>query len=146
MLPEQLFKEPVSGPAYRPIARWFTLSMVSAILIHGTQVLMKTPALGWPVLVLFGAGMLVMLVSAWYMLMGKTTVDARGIRQDWFVAKDYPWSEIVRAQHVRMPFTSRLVIVTARGGPLRAIHGGCHELDVAFERISRNYGAPSGQA
>ena len=139
LLPEQRFVQPVSGPSYRRSAKWMVLSTVLGLAVYGAQVLGANRDVTAPVLLLMAAGAAVVLVSAWYMLTGRTTVDSRGIRQDWMFARQYRWHEIARARHVRMPFTSRLVISTGTG-PFKAVHSGCRELDEAFRTIAAAYG------
>jgi hypothetical protein len=133
------FATPVVGPAYRPFARMTTLTTVVGLAAYGARVLSARPDVAWPVLVLMAAAGAVLLVSAWYILTGKTTVDARGIRQDWMFPKRFGWHEIARVRFVRMPVVPRLVVMTGRG-PFKAIQSGCRELDQAFEEIVRLYG------
>ena len=69
---------------------------------------------------------------------GKTTIDSKGIRQDWLTTKDYGWREIGRVRLVRMPLVPRLVVMTARG-PFKAVHGGSRQLIDAFREIEAFY-------
>jgi hypothetical protein len=136
--PERMFAQPVSGPAYRTSAKWMIGSTVLSLFTYGAQVLAARDDVPWQMLVLLAASAGVVLLSTWYMLTGRTTIDAEGIRQDWIFAKAWRWHEIVHAKHLRLPFTSRLVISTGTG-PLKAIHGGCRELDDAFRTIAAAY-------
>ncbi len=138
LLPEQRWATPVRGRAYRASARWFVGSTLIGVIGYGAEIAVRRPDVAWPVIALIIAGGAVMLVTAWYMLTGYTTIDARGLRQDWFSDKRFAWHEIARVRHLKMPFTSRLLVSTGRG-PVRAIHGGTRELDDAFREIAAYY-------
>jgi len=137
-LPEQRFAVPVIGPAYTPWARWTTAGTVVSLLAYGAQVMATRPDVAWPVLMLMAAAAVVLLASTWYILTGKTTIDSRGIRQDWIFPKDYAWHEITRARLVRMPLMPRLVLMTPRG-PFKAVHGGNKALLTAFADIDASF-------
>ena len=98
----------------------------------------RRPDVAWPVLMLMAAGGAVLFSSTWYILTGKTTIDAKGIRQDWLFSKEFSWHEISRAGLVRMPLIPRLVLATQRG-PLKAVHGGSPALLAAFREIDAFY-------
>ena len=140
VLPEHRFAEPVSGPAYTPWARMTTITSVAGLMLYGFNVLSRHADIAWPILMLMATGGAVLLTSTWYILTGKTTIDARGIRQDWFTPKDYSWHEISRARFVRMPMVPRLVVMTPRG-PFKAVHGGNKALLDAFRAIDALYRA-----
>lgn len=138
VLLEHRFAEPVSGPAYTFWARSTTASTVVGMMLYGGQVLVTRPDVAWPVLMLMAAGGAVLFSSTWYILTGKTTIDAKGIRQDWLFSKEFSWHEISRAGLVRMPLVPRLVLATQRG-PLKAVHGGSPALLAAFREIDAFY-------
>ena len=138
VLPEHRFAQAVSGPAYTVWARCTTASTVLGLVIYGAQVLANRPDVAWPILMLMAAGGGVLLFSTWYILTGKTTIDSKGIRQDWLTTKDYGWHEIGRVRLVRMPLVPRLVVMTARG-PFKAVHGGSRQLIDAFREIEAFY-------
>ena len=137
-LPEQRFAVPVIGPAYTLWARWTTAGTVVSLLAYGGQVMATRPDVAWPVLMLMAAAAVVLLASTWYILTGKTTIDSRGIRQDWIFPKYYAWHEITRARLVRMPLMPRLVLMTPRG-PFKAVHGGNKALLTAFADIDASF-------
>lgn len=138
MLPEQLFPEPVSGRAYRPMFRYFTLSTLTSLAAYGVWVLSRRSDVAPSILWLLAAAGVVVLAHGWFILTGRTTVDAKGVRQDWLFRKSYGWAEIARARVVRMPGSVRLVFATGPG-PLKAVHSGSRQLDEAFERIAQYY-------
>ena len=139
LLPEQRFASAVVGPSYRFGTKAFTVALVLGILLYGAYVLINRQAgIASSVLWLMAGGAMVMLVTCWYILVGKTTVDAKGVRQEWFFKKDYRWHEIGRARFVRMPFSSRLVIFVG-GGPMKAINSGDQKLDQAFIQVANFY-------
>ena len=138
MKPEQIFDKPVAGPAYRPFFKFFTVNILTGVITYGIYTLNRGFAVSGPVLFLLALAAAVLAVSGWYILTGKTTIDQQGIRQDWYSPKFYRWSEIMRARVVRLPGSVRLVLHTATG-PLKAIHSGNSELDLAFKRIAEFY-------
>ena len=145
VLPEQRFAQPVTGAAYRASARWAIIGVCAGLFSYGVRVLVAAPAVAPPVLALLAAGAVVVLAGAWSVLTGKTTIDARGIRQHGVFTRDLRWSEIAAARHVRMPMTSRLVISTG-SGPFKAIHSGTPGLDTAFAAVAALYARRAGAA
>ena len=132
------FAQPVRGPSYRPSAKWMVVSTLVTLAAYGAQVMSRVGTPAWPVLVLIGAGAFVLLSTTWYILNGNTTVDAEGIRQDWLFEKNYPWSQVLHARRLRVPFTSRLLLRMG-AGPIKAIHSGNRELDEAFAEVAAIY-------
>jgi hypothetical protein len=139
MLPEQRFATPVIGSAYRLYTKLFTLAMVLSIFAYGLQVFLnrKEPVASSVVSLMVGA-CVVLAVTTWYIVTAKTTIDSKGIRQDWFFKKDFSWHEIGRVKFLRLPFSSRLVILAARG-PFKAVNSGSKELDAAFKYLEDFY-------
>lgn len=134
------FASPVTGPAYRRPARVVAVATVLALVVWGVKISDQLAELNWAMWVMLIAAFGGVVVTTWYIVTGQTTVDARGIRQQWLVEKSYRWDEIARARHVRLPFSSRLMITTGFG-PSRAIQSGSAELDEAFREIAAHYRA-----
>lgn len=135
---DQMFVTPVRGPAYRPFFRYFTFCVLLQLFAYGLYALNKAGEVATPIVGLLAMAALVVMVSGWYILTGKTTIDQQGIRQDWFSPKVYRWPEIIRARVVKLPGSVRLVLHTGNG-PFKAIHSGNAELDQAFRRIADYY-------
>lgn len=136
--PQERFATPVSGPPYRVSAKLAAGTTIASLAIYGLRVIDKVLAMPWTMALLVGAAFLGVLVTSYYIFKGRTTIDARGIRQEWIVTKDYEWSRISKARHLRLPFTSRLML-RAGVGPIKAIQGGTPELDAAFREIAAYY-------
>ena len=132
------FESPVSGRAYRPFTRYLTLCFVSSLLTYGAYVLGRSDGVAGTILLLMAMAAAVMLVGAWYIVMGRTTIDGSGIRQDGLFPKAYRWHEINRARFLKMPLSARLLL-TVGSGPIRAIHSGDGQLDAAFRDIAEFY-------
>jgi uncharacterized membrane protein len=128
----------VSGPSFRIAAKATVVATLVAIVVLAARTADQWSGIRWPMAVLLATVFLGMVVTSWYILTGKTTVDARGIHQDWMAPKRYAWDEIVRARRIRLVVTSRLMISTGHG-PMKAIHGGSPELDAAFAEIAAYY-------
>lgn len=131
------FAQPVSGPAYRASAKWMVGSTILSLCAYGAKTVAEHD-FGWNGWLVLAGGTAAVLVTGWSVLTGKTTIDARGIRQDGVPRKEFGWHEIVRVRRIRMPFTCRLLISTGKG-PLKAIHAGNSELDHAFTDIEAIY-------
>ena len=133
-----LFPEPVSGYSYTPSLRIGAALLV--LLALGFALTSWFQGLGPST----GAGALILAVSAgmaasgWYIVMGKTTVDASGINQEWIMPKTYRWEEIYRAKLIRLPMNTRLMLNTGRP-PFKTVHAGTPELKVAFEKVADLY-------
>lgn len=139
LLPEHRFEIAVTGSSYRLGTKIFTVALVLGIFIFGAYVLLnRQVGIANSVLWLMAGAAVVMLVTCWYILVGKTTVDAKGIRQEWFFKKDYRWHEISRARFVRMPFSSRLVLFVG-GGPMKSVNSGDAALDQALMAVANFY-------
>jgi hypothetical protein len=139
MLPETLFAQPVVGPAYRRYTKIFTIGMVATLLAYGLQVFnRRSDAVSMSIIWLMLGAAAVLLVTTWYIVTSRTTIDSKGIRQDWFFKKEYSWYEISKVKFIRLPFSSRLVILGARG-PFKAVNSGCKELDDAFRQLENFY-------
>ncbi len=136
------FASPVTGPAYRRPAKIIAVVTVIALAVWGVRISEQLGELNWAIWVLLATAFGGIVATTWYIVTGQTTVDSRGVRQQWLVEQDYRWDQIVRARHVRLPFSSRLMISTGFG-PHRAIQSGTPELDAAFREIAAHYRAPA---
>jgi hypothetical protein len=137
------FAEPVSGPAYRPFTRVLALVVVLGLIAWGVRALhaagvgFDAPRLAAAVAV--GAALLWPLPS---LLLGRTVLDATGIRQAGWMGRDVAWRDVDRVRFVRMPMAPRL-LVAAGFGRMKVFYSGNAELDAAFARAVRILTAPS---
>ncbi|MEK9774648.1 MAG: hypothetical protein VW339_00610, partial [Quisquiliibacterium sp.] len=116
----------------------FVVLTMIALLGYGVKAADTLGVLSWPMWMLLGAALLGTAASAWYILTGRTTIDAHGIRQDWITQKSFEWGQIKRVRLLRLPLSSRLLISTGLG-PYKAIQAGSPELDAAFKDIAAHY-------
>jgi hypothetical protein len=135
---EKRFATPVSGPSYRVAAKVTVLATIVGIAVVAARTADQLTGMTWPMMVLLATVFLGMVVTGWYVLTGRTTIDAQGIHQDWMAPKHYTWDQIARARRIRLLVTSRLLISTGNG-PMKSIHGGSPELDAAFADIVAYY-------
>ena len=139
-----LFPEPVVGYSYTPALRigagLLVLLTVVFALTSWTQGMGPTTPAGALILAV-AAGM---IASGWYIVMGKTTVDATGINQEWVMPKSYRWEEIFRARLIKLPMNTRLMLNTGRP-PFKTVHAGTPELKIAFEKIGDLYARTAAQ-
>jgi len=137
---EERFHTPVTGPAYRIPAKVFVVLALLFMLVFATRNLDQMASLPWSMWILLAAAFGGVAVTSWYVVTGRTTVDSRGVRQQWMVEKSYRWDQIRRVRHVRLPLSSRLLI-SVGFGPSKAVHSGSAELDAAFKEIAAYYRA-----
>jgi hypothetical protein len=135
---EQRFANPVSGPSFRVAAKVTVVATVAGIVVLAARTADQWSEIRWPMAILLATVFLGTVVTTWYILTGRTTIDSQGIHQDWMATKHYAWGEIVRARRIRLLITSRLMLSTGHG-PMKAIHGGSRELDQAFAEIAAYY-------
>ena len=136
--PQQRFAQPVRGHAYRPVTRVLTVMIAVVTLGYGARVGINRGELSGPLLFMLVSAGLIMAVAAWYIVMGQTTIDARGVHQDWIMAKSYGWGEIRSARLVRLPLSTRLMLNTGRP-PFKVVQAGTVELEAAFREIAAVY-------
>lgn len=138
--PEKRFATPVRGPSYRVSAKAGAVGaviMLVAYALRASDQLMQLPS---SMLLMMATAFLGVVVTTWFIITGTTTIDAQGVRQHWITEKKYNWTEIKWAKHMRLPFTSRLMISTG-SRPLKVIQSGTPELDAAFKEIVAYYRA-----
>ncbi len=139
MTPEERFVEPISGPAYRTHTKLFTLGLVVTIFAFGIRnMTSQTQQISHAFLFVIACALLVIGVTTWYIFTAKTTLNKDGIKQDWFFPKQFTWQQITRVKFIRLPFSSRLLIVCGKG-PFKAVDSGCKELDEAFFFLEKYY-------
>ena len=134
----QRFATPVIGPSFRVAAKVTVVGTLAGVAVLVARTADQWSGIRWPMAILLATVFLGMVVTSWYILTGRTTIDSQGIHQDWMATKHYSWEEIVRARRIRLVVTSRLMISTGRG-PMKAIHSGSPELDEAFAEIAAYY-------
>lgn len=133
--PAERFAQPVVGPSYKLGARVLAIVLTAIVVLFIGGALLNAPDANASVFMLLGGAGIAMVVTCGYIVAGKTTVDARGVRQDWLITKDYAWEEIQSARVLRLPLATRLLMVTARP-PYKTVHAGSPELRAAFEEIA----------
>ena len=139
MTPAERFATPVQGYSHTVPVRVVSAGLVVLLIVWGGRALMSESAdLGWQVLVLLAAALAMVLWQGWYMLFGRTIIDAQGIRQEGVSDKRISWEEISRLRLVRLPLSARLLVAGQRG-PVRAFHAGTPELIAAFAEIEARY-------
>ena len=136
--PEQRFAQPIRGQAYRPLTRILALTIALATLAYGASVASTRDGVAGSLLVMVISAGAVMVFACWYIVMGRTTIDARGVHQDWIMAKSYGWGEIRSARILRLPLSTRLMLNTGRP-PFKVIQSGTPEITAAFEEIVAFY-------
>ncbi len=86
-------------------------------------------------------GCLILLLACYvFVMVGKTTLDAQGIRQSWLWPKRMQWSEAMSARFIGMPFLTwlfppRLMLKKANGS-YTIFNGGTAELHRLFAEVT----------
>ncbi|MEZ5730533.1 MAG: hypothetical protein R3E48_22740 [Burkholderiaceae bacterium] len=132
------FTTPLSGPSHRWSAKLVAIVMTALTLAVLAFAIYHVGGSDWVAIVFIIAVGAMMVSNCWYIVKGRTWIDAVGLHQDWFTTKTYPWAAIHAASVLRMPFSTRLVISAGRG-PYRAITAGDPTLVKAFEEIAAFY-------
>lgn len=137
------FRAPVSGPSYRPATRALAAILVAGLLVWGARGVIAD--LGTPInWSRIGACAVVALALLWPMpsiLLGRTVIDATGIRQPGWLGREAEWAQVQRIRHLRMPMSPRLIVSTGMGRA-RVFYSGDATLDAAFREAVRLLTAP----
>jgi hypothetical protein len=111
------------------------------LLGYGVSIALRYPLLsfgfGVKALLLGAAAML--LVSYYWFLRSRTTIDADGIRQSWVIDKRVDWGDVRGAKMIGIPycgwlFPPRMVVRT--GNAFTTFNGGSREVLIEFAKIS----------
>jgi hypothetical protein len=143
----QAFAQPVSGPSYRPLTRVLAVALVLALFVWGARTMLAVEPgtldrTHWATAVVIALALLWPLPT---LLLGRTVLDANGIRQLGWMGRDAEWAQVQRIRFVRMPMSPRLMISVGIGR-IRSFHSGSPELDAAFERATRILTGPIEEA
>lgn len=129
-----------SWPLAIALLAWAVLIIIGARLLF----LLNTQAenIALVLMLSIGVAYLGMLVMAYYMLVGRTTIHENGIHQQWIVKRDIAWQDVKFAKFVPLFFSKRLICFTQRGFPI-VFQGASRDLEIAFAHISLIYKSPS---
>ncbi|HRL21242.1 MAG TPA: hypothetical protein PLG97_01890 [Alcaligenes sp.] len=128
---------PVQGrswPRWVAATAWLVLVLIGirmALVASSPQGAAISPLLAGSLVLLFTG----LIVIAWYMWHGVTTIDQDGIRQSWIMKRQVQWQDIHFAKFVPLFNSKRLICFTRRGRPI-VFQGAAPELQVAFAKIS----------
>lgn len=125
-----------SWPKHIAILAWVIIAIIGARLgfiatSYGDQV--ATTLIASVILAYCG-----MIVVAYFMLVGRTTINEKGIRQDWILKREISWDELKFAKFVPLFFSKRLICFTKKGRPI-VFQGASTDLQIAFAHISLVY-------
>jgi hypothetical protein len=128
------FAQPIEGPSHRPVIRYLAVAIVVLIMAWGARQLWQH---GVPSGQAIGASAMVLLLLLWPLpglFNGRTRIDATGIHQQGFAAREVQWSQVQRVRFIRLALTPRLV-VSSGFGRMKVFYSGSRELDEAFEHV-----------
>jgi len=123
-----------SWPRWVAATAWLVLALIGvrmALVAGSPQGANISPLLAGSLVLLFTG----LIVIAWYMWHGITTIDRDGIRQSWIMKRQVQWQDIHFAKFVPLFNSKRLICFTRRGRPI-IFQGATPELQVAFAKIS----------
>jgi hypothetical protein len=131
----------VTGPAYGPGFKTVASFMTIGLLAYGVSIALRFPllSLGFGVkAMLLGAAVLLVLSYYWF-LHSRTTVDGDGIRQSWVIDKRVEWRDMRGAKMIGIPYAGWLFpprMVVRTGTSFTTFNGGSRELLIEFAKIS----------
>jgi hypothetical protein len=134
-------KQNITGPAYGPGFKLVATFLTVALLGYGASIAMRFPllSLGFGVkALLLGAAALLVLSYYWF-LRSRVTIDAAGIRQSWVIDKRVEWRDMRGAKMIGIPYAGWLFpprMVVRTGNSFTTFNGGSRELLIEFARIS----------
>lgn len=125
-----------SWPKHIALIAWVVIAIIGVRLgfvatAYGDQV--ATPLIASIILAYTG-----MIVVAFFMWTGHTTITEQGIKQEWILKRELTWDELKFAKFVPLFFSKRLICFTKRGRPI-VFQGASPELQIAFAHISLAY-------
>ena len=131
----------VTGPAYGGGFKLVATLLTVVLLGYGVSIALRYPLLslsfGVKALLLGAAAML--LVSYYWFLRSRTTIDADGIRQSWVIDKRVDWRDVRGAKMIGIPYAGWLFpprMVVRTGNAFTTFNGGSREVLVEFAKIS----------
>lgn len=137
---QQLAPLPIQGRSWPKAVAALAWVIIAVIGIRFIMIASKTPStlvnpyVAASLVVLFIA----LLVIAYYMWTGHTTIDATGIRQSWIMRREISWDQIKTAKFIPLLGSKKLVCFPHRGRPV-VFQGATLELQRAFAEISLAY-------
>ena len=112
-----------SWPKWVAAGAWIVLALIGvrfALVASSPQGAAISPVLAGCLVLLFTG----LILIAWHMWHGVTTIDQNGIRQNWIMKREVQWQDIHFAKFVPLFNSKRLICFTRRGRPV--IFQGCH--------------------
>ena len=131
----------VTGPAYGGGFKLVATLLTVVLLGYGVSIALRYPLLSFGFGVkalLLGAGAM-LLVSYYWFLRSRTTIDADGIRQSWVIDKRVDWRDVRGAKMIGIPYLSWLFpprMVVRTGNSFTTFNGGSRDVLVEFAKIS----------
>ena len=131
----------VTGPAYGLGFKVFATILTVVLVVYSVSIGLRYPLLqfgvGIKLLLAFSAFMLV--ISYYWFLRARTTIDADGIRQTWMYDKKVEWRDVRGAKMIGIPYLSwlfppRMVIRT--GNSFTTFNGGTRDVLIEFAKIA----------
>ncbi|ASR88174.1 MULTISPECIES: hypothetical protein [Alcaligenes] len=123
-----------SWPKWVAAGAWIVLALIGvrfALVASSPQGAAISPVLAGSLVLLFTG----LILIAWHMWHGITTIDQNGIRQSWIMKREVQWQDIHFAKFVPLFNSKRLICFTRRGRPV-IFQGATQDLQVAFAKIS----------
>lgn len=135
--PEKAVSGPSYGKGFKLVATVLTVMIVMYAASIGWRFPVASLGLGVKLLLL-GAGAM-LLVSHYWFLRARTTIDAAGIRQTWLYDRKVEWRDVRGAKMIGIPYMSWLFpprLVVRTGVAFMTFNGGSRDVLIEFAKIS----------
>lgn len=131
----------VSGPAYGGGFKVVATILTLVLLAYGASVAWRfeLPSFSIGVKLLLICAVAMLLVSWYWFLRARTTIDATGIRQTWLYDKQVTWSDVRGAKMIGIPYLSWLFpprMIVRTGSAFTTFNGGSRDILIEFAKIS----------
>ncbi|PWF55599.1 PH domain-containing protein [Massilia glaciei] len=135
--PEKAVTGPAYGNGFKCTATFITVVLFGYAASIATRFPLLQYGLGVKALLLGGASL--MLLSYYWFLRSKTTIDETGIRQTWMFDKRVEWRDVRSAKMIGIPYASWLFpprLVVRTGVSFVTFNGGSRDVLVEFAKLS----------
>ncbi len=142
LLPDRMFAKALIGPSYSRGIKFLLLGMLTQMAMLAFSTRERWGAISWELWLFIALAMIPVISWSWYILMGKTTLDHKGLRRQVpfnQTGYDVRWHEVAAVRYLKLPIGSRLIVKTSSPGPAKTFQVGNDVMREAFLRLEALY-------